>query len=94
MLIVREVFTAKPGQASKLAKFFKAADMPGPKPTRVLTDFISDYNQVVMEFEFQNIGEWEASMKSYATMPEDVRKKMAVYTEMWMTGRREIFQTV
>ena len=96
MLIVRETFTAKPGMGSKLAKFFKdnMKDMPGPKPARVMTDFVGDYNTVVMEFEHKDIADFERSMKEYAKMPAEMRQKMSAYTEMWMTGKREIFQTV
>ena len=94
MFIVRDIFTAKPGMASKLAKFFKETmkDMPGPKP-RVLTDVVADYNTVVMEFEFKEMGDFEKMMKEYGEKPE-IRQRMAGYTEMWITGKREIFRTV
>jgi len=94
MFIVRDVFTAKPGQASKLAKFFKDVmkDAPGTKP-RILTDVVAGYNTVVMEFEFKGLGEFEKEMREYMDKP-DMRQRMAGYTDMWMTGKREILRTV
>ncbi|MBI1795562.1 MAG: hypothetical protein HYR74_00765 [Candidatus Eisenbacteria bacterium] len=98
MLIVRDVFTAKPGQASKLAKLFKgmAKDMPGTGPARVLTDLVGDYNTVVMEFEFKNLGEYEKAMMEYSNMqktPENTQR-MAEYQNMYQTGKREILRSV
>ncbi len=94
MYIIRETFTAKPGMASKLAKMFRemSTEMPGPK-SRVLTDYIGPYNTVIWEVEVQEIAEFEKMMKEYASKPE-LGKKMAGYTEMYMTGKREIFRVV
>ena len=94
MFIVRETFTAKPGQASKLAKMFKemSKDMPGPKG-RILTDFVGPYNTVIMEMEVKDLGEFDKMMKEYASKPE-VGQKMAGYTDMYQSGRREIFRVV
>ena len=50
MLIIREVFTAKPGQASKLAKLFKKA-MGGESNVRIMTDLVGEYNTVVIEMQ-------------------------------------------
>ena len=51
MIVVRNVFVAKPGQASKLAAMFKhaaeSARMPG---YRVLTDMTGEFNRVVLKF--------------------------------------------
>jgi hypothetical protein len=94
MLIVRETFTAKPGMASKLAKMFRemSKEMPGPK-SRVLTDFVGPYNTVIWEVEINELGDFEKMMKEYASKP-DLEKKMAGYTEMYMTGKREIYRVV
>ena len=94
MYVVRETFTAKPGMASKLAKMFRevSSEMPGVK-SRVLTDFVSDYNTVVWEVEMKELADFEKMMKEYATKP-DLGKKMAGYTEMWQTGKREIYRVV
>jgi hypothetical protein len=94
MIVVRNCFVAKPGQASKLAAQLKeavaAAKIPG---YRILTDLTGDFNRVVMEYEAENIGEFEARMKQYASDPA-MRDKMKGYTDLYMTGSREIFQVV
>lgn len=50
MIIVRNCFVAKPGQASKLAAQLKEAAAAAKIPRhRVLTDLTSDFNRVVLE---------------------------------------------
>ena len=95
MLLIREVFTAKPGQASKLAKLFKKMNMPGG---RIMTDLSGPYNTVVMEMEVKNLAEWEKQMEDYKSgkqasdMDPQVAEEMSHYTDMYATGRREIYQ--
>lgn len=95
MLIIREVFTAKPGQASKLAKLFKKGFGSDPK-ARVMTDLVGSYNTVVMEIQAESLAEFEKQMEEYKSgkMDPEVAKEMSNYTEMYLTGRREIFQVV
>ena len=94
MIVVRNCFVAKPGCASKLAAQLKeaavAANMPGH---RVMTDLTGDFNRVVLEYEAANVGEFEARMNEYMTNSV-LREKMKGYTELWMTGSREILQLV
>ena len=93
MYVIRDIFTAKPGMASKLAKLIKDVwvDSGEHGKVRVLTDAVGDYNTVVMETEVREIGELEQRMKRYMQDPE-IKKKMAGYTDLWITGRREILQ--
>lgn len=92
MLVVRNSFVAKPGHASKLAAQLKAAAASASFPKhRVLTDLTGDFNRVILEYEAENLTELEARMKQYAT-DEALREKMKGYTELWVTGSREIFQ--
>ncbi|MCC7479506.1 hypothetical protein IT575_13760 [bacterium] len=97
MLIVREVFTAKPGQASKLARLFKRS-MAGMANVRVLTDFVGDYNTVVMEMEFEDLAAWQRMMDDYksgkVSTGDVTPEEWAAYNTMWKTGRREIWQVV
>lgn len=97
MLIVREVFTAKPGQASKLAKLFKRS-MGAETGVRVLTDYIGDYNTVVIEMQVENMAQWERQIEEYksgkAPMGDTTPEEWASYTTMWKTGRREVWQVV
>ena len=92
MIVVRNCFVAKPGNASKLATQLKeAAAVSGMGKYRVLTDLTGDFNRVVLEYEAENIGEFEARMKDYATNTA-FRDKMKGYTDLWVTGSREILQ--
>ena len=99
MLIIREVFNAKPGQASKLAKLFKRAW--GHRPNaRILTDFVGNYNTVVVEMQMENLVEFEKEMESYKSGKPDpaidpkVLEELSKYTEMYVSGKREIYQIV
>jgi hypothetical protein len=99
MLIIREVFTAKPGQASKLAKLFKKA-MGGEQNIRIMTDMVGNYNTVVVEQQVKTLAEFEKQMEEYRSgkpdekMDPKVAEEMSKYTEMYLTGRREVFQIV
>lgn len=99
MLIIREVFTAKPGQASKLAKLFKRG-FGGEPNTRVMTDMVGNYNTVVIEIQVNNLAEFERQMEEHKSgnpdpkMDPKVAEELSKYTEMYTTGRREIFQIV
>ena len=92
MLVVRNCFVAKPGNASKLAAQLKdAAATAGIPRHRVLTDLTGEFNRVILEYEAESVGEFEARMKDYATNPA-FRDKMKGYTDLWVTGSREILQ--
>ena len=99
MLIVRDVFTARPGKASKLAKLLKKVFGAEPH-ARVMTDLVSEYNTVVLEMTVADLSEFERHMEDYRTgkmnptMDPKVAEEMSNYTELWLTGRREIFQIV
>ena len=99
MLVIREVFTAKPGQASKLAKLFKKAFGPDPN-THIMTDMVGNYNTVVVEMRINSLAEFEQQMEEYKSGKPDpkmdpaVAEEMSKYTEMYLTGRREIFKLV
>jgi len=92
MIVVRNCFTAKPGNASKLAAQLKEAAATAKIPKyRLLTDLTGDFNRVILEYEAENMGEFEARMKEYATN-QAFRDKMKGYTDLWTTGSREILQ--
>ena len=94
MLVVRNCFVAKPGQASKLANLLKEAAAVAQIPRhRILTDLTGEFNRVVLEYEAENVGEFEARMRDYATN-QQFREKMSGYTDLWLTGNREILQVV
>lgn len=92
MIVVRNSFIAKPGSASKLAAQLKDAATIAKIPNhRVLTDLTGSFNHVVLEFVAQDFAEFEAAMKDYHTN-EAFREKMKGYTDLYVTGTREIFQ--
>ena len=93
MIIVRNCFVAKPGQASKLAAHLKEAAAAAIPKHRVLTDLTGDFNRVVLEYEAENIAEFEARMKQVMT-DKVFREKMKGYTDLYVTGSREILQMV
>jgi len=92
MIVVRNCFVAKPGNAGKLAAQLKeAAQVAGIPRSRVLTDLTGDFNRVILEYEADSILDFDARMKDYATNPA-FRDAMKGYTELWTSGTREIFQ--
>ncbi|HLP15374.1 MAG TPA: hypothetical protein VK470_03885 [Bacteroidota bacterium] len=99
MYIIREVFNAKPGQASKLAKLMKKG-FGGEPSARVMTDMVGNYNTVVVEIQTNSLAEFEKQMQDYKSgkpdpkMDPKVAEEMSKYTEMYLTGRREIFQVI
>jgi len=58
---------------------------------RILTDLTGQFNRVFLEYEAENVGEFEARMHEYATN-ETLREKMKGYTDFWNTGHREILK--
>jgi hypothetical protein len=92
MIVVRETFVAKPGQASKLAGLFKSiidAGLMGG--ARVLTDMTGEFNRVVLETEAASLAELEARMQDYAKN-QAIKEKMKGYAELYQTGSREVYQ--
>lgn len=94
MIIVRNTFTAKPGLASKLAAQVKEIAALGQlRNPRILTDVAGDFNQVVLEHEVDSLSEFETAFQRYVNDPQ-VREKQKGYTDLWVTGRRELFRVV
>ena len=92
MLVVRNCFVAKPGNASKLASQLKdAAGTVNIPRHRVLTDLTGEFNRVILEYEVENVAQFEARMKEYMTNAV-FREKMKGYTDLWVSGTREILQ--
>jgi hypothetical protein len=93
MIIVRNVFIATPGNASKLAAQMKSAAAAAKMPKhRVLTDVTGEFNRVVLEYEVNSISEFETQLKDYATN-ETLRAAMKGYTDLYRSGHRELLQT-
>ncbi len=94
MIVVRNSFIAKQGQASKLAAQLKEMANAGNLPNhRVLTDVTGDFNRVVMEYEVESASGFEETFKRYSSDPQ-IREKAKGYTDLWITGSRELFRIV
>lgn len=94
MIVVRNCFVAKPGQASKLAAQIKDAASAAKMPKfRVMTDLTGDFNRVIFEMEAENMSDFEARLNEYMSTGV-MREKMAGYADLYMTGSREIFRVV
>lgn len=92
MIIVREYFIAKPGCASKLAGIWKEIAVSGlAGKCRVLTDLTGEFNKVVLETEFTDLVEVERRMAQYGASKE-LQERLKGYTELYLTGGREIYQ--
>jgi len=94
MIIVRNSFSAKPGHASKLAAQLK--EMAGAeklRSVRIMTDLTGDFNHVVMEHEVESAGDFEELIHRYSSDPQ-AREKAKGYTDLWTTGKRELFRVV
>jgi hypothetical protein len=92
MLVVRNCFVAKPGNASKLAAQLKEAAAAAKIPKhRILTDLTGEFNRVILEFEVENVAGFEARLNDYHSNAA-FREKMKGYTDLWVSGTREILQ--
>jgi hypothetical protein len=93
MIVVREYFIAKPGQASKLAAMIKDVMADTQYDVRIMTDLTGEFNQVVMETKMADLAAFEARLKEYGTNPA-MREKMKGYTDLWVSGGREVYRLV
>jgi heme-degrading monooxygenase HmoA len=95
MIIVHEIFVAKPGNASKLAKMFKEATKESPDVKNILPDMTGAYNRVIMVSEYESLSAYERNWEKMKEQPETMKKMeeaMKGYQDMYLTGSREIFQ--
>ncbi|MEO8049143.1 MAG: hypothetical protein ABI833_01890 [Acidobacteriota bacterium] len=94
MFVIRNTFIAKPGCAGKLAAQLKEATAAFQMPNvRVMTDMTGNLNTVVMEHTAETLAEFEKRIQEVIGSPA-YRERMAGYTELWITGNREILRVV
>jgi hypothetical protein len=79
--------------ASKLARILCDAASGGPDRVRVMTDLVGQFNSVVMETEIDSLQTFEQRMAQYRA-DQEIRNKMAGYTDMYSEGRRDIYEIV
>jgi heme-degrading monooxygenase HmoA len=95
MIIVHDIFICKPGNASKVAKMFKEAMSNLPEMVNIMTDMTGQYNKVVMVSKYDSLAAYEQSFQKYMEHSEEMKKMqeaMKGYTDMYLTGSREIYQ--
>ena len=95
MIIVHDIFIAKPGNASKLAKKFKEAMSNSNELVNIMTDMTGQYNKVVVVSKFDNLTAYEKSWDKYKEDTEEMKRMteaMAGYHDMYLSGLREIYQ--
>ncbi|GAO42639.1 NIPSNAP family protein [Flavihumibacter petaseus] len=95
MLIVHDIFVCKPGNASKLAKRFKETMALGNQPVTVMTDMTGQFNRVIMVSQYDSLSAYEKSWEDMQKDPETMKKMeeaMKGYTDMYLTGSREIYR--
>lgn len=93
MILVHDIFICKPGNASKLAKLFKEL-MSGRKEfVNIMTDVTGQFNKVVMVSKYDGLAAYENSWKEMEGSEEakKIQERMKGYTEMYLTGSREIY---
>jgi len=95
MIIVHDIFVCKPGNASKLAKLFKEVMQDNDNTVNIMTDMTGQYNRVVMVSQYENLTDYDKSWEKYKQDTEEMKKmneKMKGYTDMYISGSREIYQ--
>lgn len=95
MIIVHDIFVCKPGNASKLAKLFKEVMADNKELLNIMTDMTGQYNRVILVSQFKDLTDYEDSWKRMEADAEKMKKmgeKMTGYTDMYLTGSREIFR--
>jgi hypothetical protein len=95
MIVIRNVFTCKPGQAKELVKTFKRVGElmkeAGMGNSRVFTDMSAPFWTVVFETEAETFASWEQHMSEYGSRPE-IGEAMKGYMEFVTGGYREIWR--
>lgn len=96
MIIVHDIFVCKPGNASKLAKMFKESMTGDSEVVNIMTDMTGQYNRVIMVSQYESLTAYEKAFEKYKNPTEEMKKsmeKMKGYTDMYLTGSREMYQT-
>ena len=96
MYLIREVLTCKPGKVRLMVEKFRQisgvlTDM-GHEPMRLLTDVTGEpFWTLVAEAKVERIDDFFA-LEQTLTANETLRKTMADYHDLVLSGRREIYR--
>lgn len=96
MYVIREVLNCKPGKVRPMVEKFraisKALQEMGHEPMRLLTDVTGEpYWTVIAEAKVEKIDDFFA-IEQTLTTNEALRKTMADYHDLVISGRREIYR--
>ena len=102
MLVIREVFSCKPGKVKPMVEKFrtmaKLNEKAGLGKMRILTDFVAErYWTIVCEFEVESLKAFEDMMSGQGPQmsPEDqkaMEKVFEGYHDLVVKGRREVWK--
>jgi hypothetical protein len=95
MYVVRNVFRARPGQASALVKMFQRFTLALPPelglgPTRILTDASAGFWTVVVEDEVANLADYLHAVEGMGSL--EAARHLDGYHELVESGYREILR--
>jgi len=96
MIVIRNVFHCKPGEAKTLVAKLKSSSRAMKsakfiKNWRVMTDHAATFWTVVFETEHESLESWEKSFAEYGKHPK-IQKAMEGYMELVTGGHREIWK--
>ncbi len=93
MINVHDIFICKPGNASKLAKLFKETMSSQKEFVSVMTDVTGQFNRVIIVTRHENLTSYEKSWESISEADmKKMQEAMKGYTDMYLTGSREIYK--
>ena len=76
---------------------FKEVMGANPELVNIMTDATGQFNRVIMVTQYQDLTAYQKSFEAYMNPTEEQKKrfaKMEGYTEMYLTGSREIFKVI
>lgn len=95
MILVRDIFQLRFGATREaLALLERGMEIErryNPRSTRVLTDLTGEYYTLVIEAEFESLGEMETILAASFQDP-DWRGWYGSFTPLVQSGRREVFR--
>lgn len=62
MIIIHDIFIAKPGNGSKLAKLFKEVMSGNEEFVNVMTDLTGPYNKIVVVSKYDSLTAYEKEL--------------------------------
>jgi hypothetical protein len=97
MIIVHDTFICKPGNASKLAKFFKEwanLEKKRGQDITIMTDMTGQWHRVISVSTHESLAEYEKNMGNMGDTPEHKKlmEKFKNMNEMYVSGSREIYK--